>query len=243
MERSRVGAVMTGNVITAQCDASFKEVAHLLHEHCISGLPVVDDDERVIGVISETDLLARQVEADDPYRPPRRFHWPRISSASRRRRIKAHARTAGQLMSRPVVTVGADVGIADAARTMAKHGVERLPVVDAEQHLVGIVTRHDLLQIFLRGDNDILREVMDEVFVRTLSLPPQAVSITVREGVVTLTGELEHRPDAEIAMRTTHKIDGVVAVDNQLTFRLDDAQVRLSEPGQRGVADDWLRKL
>ncbi|MET8299525.1 CBS domain-containing protein [Streptomyces sp. NPDC005180] len=88
-------------------------------------------------------------------------------------------------MSRPVVTVGADVGIADAARTMAKHGVERLPVVDAEQHLVGIVTRHDLLQIFLRGDNDILREVMDEVFVRTLSLPPQAVSITVREGVVT----------------------------------------------------------
>ncbi len=243
MKHSKVGAVMTGNVIRAQCGASFKEVAHLLHEHGISGLPVVDDDGRVVGVISETDLLARQVEADDSYRPPRRLHWPRISSTARRRRIKAHARTADQLMSQPVVTIGADVDITDAARTMARHGVERLPVVDAKEHLVGIVTRHDLLQIFLRSDSDIHREITDEVLVRTLSLPPQAVSITVREGVVTLTGELEHRSDAEIAVRTAHQVDGVVAVDDRLTFRLDDAKLRLSEQGQHGVADEWLRKL
>lgn len=140
---------------------------------------------------------------------------------------QSHARTANQLMSCPVVTIG----------------VERLPVVDAKQHLVGIVTRHDLLQIFLRADGDILRDVMDEVLVRTLFLRPQAISIMVREGVVTLAGELEHRSDAEIGVRTAHQVDGVVAVDNRLTFRLDDAQVRLGDPGQRGVADEWLRRL
>ncbi|MFD8050408.1 CBS domain-containing protein [Streptomyces chartreusis] len=243
MKRSSVGTVMTGHVIKAASDASFKEVAHLLHEHRISGLPVVDAEGRVIGVVSESDLLARQVEADDPYRPPRRFHWPRISSASRRRRVKAHARTAGQLMSQPVITIGADVDIADAARTMTRHGIERLPVVDDTQHLLGIITRHDLLEVFLRADNDIQRDVIDEVLVRTLSLPPQAISVTVRQGVVTLAGEVEHRSDAGIAVRTARLVDGVVAVDDQLTFRLDDPHVRVSEQSHHGVADDWLRKL
>jgi CBS domain-containing protein len=243
MKRSNVGAVMTSNVVKAGYDASFKEVARLLNQHGISGLPIVDVNQRVIGVVSETDLLARQVEADDPYRPPRRFHWPRISSASRQRRTKAHARTAEQLMSRPVVTVHADVDVAEAARTMARHHIERLPVVDEEQHLVGMVTRRDLLQIFLRTDGDIRSDVIDEVIAGTLSLPPQAVNITVREGVVTLSGQLEHRTEIEIAVRMTRQIDGVVAVDDQLTFRLDDAHLRLTERAPHGVADDWLRKL
>jgi CBS domain-containing protein len=116
-------------------------------------------------------------------------------------------------------------------------------VVDEEQRLVGIVTRHDLLQIFLRADSDIRRDIIDEVLVCTLSLPPQAVDITVQEGVVTLTGQLERRTEAEIAVSTARQVDGVVAVDDQLTSRLDDAHARLSEQAVHGVADDWLRKL
>ncbi|WP_331000528.1 CBS domain-containing protein [Streptomyces luteolifulvus] len=146
-------------------------------------------------------------------------------------------------MSRPVVTVGADAGIAEAARAMARHHVERLPVVDDEQRLVGIVTRHDLLQIFLRTDHDIRHDIIDEVLVRTLSLLPHAVDITVQDGVVTLAGQLECRTEIEIAVSATRQIDGVVAVDNRLTFRLNDAQVRLNEQAPHGVADEWLRQL
>ena len=116
---------------------------------------MVDEDDKVIGVISETDLIARQAATPDPYEPRRRFTFPGLTRGARRQAAKAHARTAGRLMTEPPVTAHADDTIVEAARTMAQHQVERLPVLDEEGRLVGIVTRRDLLQVFLRPDKEI----------------------------------------------------------------------------------------
>ncbi|MFC7216955.1 CBS domain-containing protein [Streptomyces polyrhachis] len=242
MKRSSVGSVMTDDVVQAGYDTSFKEVTQLLVQHRIGGVPVVDADRKVLGVVCGSDLLARQVEADDPSRPPHRFAWPRLGSAARRRRGKARARTAGQLMSCPAVTVSTDATLADAARTMARHRIDRLPVVDARQHLVGIVTRHDLIRIYLRPDGEIHDEIISEIAVGALSLAPLALGVSVHGGVVVLNGQLERRSDIGVAVRMVGQIDGVVAVTDQLTFRLDDAHVKPDEKAVRGVADDWLRR-
>ncbi|MGW2641812.1 CBS domain-containing protein [Streptomyces sp. NPDC001348] len=243
MKHNKVGSVMTTDVVRASYGTPFKEVARLLAHHRISGLPVVDEDEKVIGVISETDLLARQAETPDPYEPKHRFRASALTRRGRRRAAKAAARTAGRLMTEPPVTVSAEDTITSAARTMAQRRVERLPVVDGEDRLVGIVTRRDVLQVFLRPDTEIRDEVVEEVLVRSLWLPARSVDVSVAEGVVTLAGQVERRSETEIAVSMTKQIDGVVAVVDNLTYRLDDSHVQPAEPALHGVADDWLRRL
>ncbi|MGW5861543.1 CBS domain-containing protein [Streptomyces sp. NPDC055239] len=243
MRHSKIGSVMTSEVVSAQYGTPFKEVAKRFSEYRISGLPVIDADDKVVGVISETDLLVREAQAPDPHRPPRRFRLSRMSGAARKDRAKATARTAGQLMSTPPVCVHADNTIAEGARRMAQHKVERLPVVDDEDRLVGIVTRRDLLQVFLRADHEIRHEVIEQILVRTLWLTPQAVRVDVQNGVVTLEGQLERRSEVSVALHMTRETDGVVAVVDKLTFRLDDSHLQPSDQALRGVADDWLRKL
>lgn len=243
MKHSKIGSVMTSEVVSAGYGTPFKEVARLLAQHRVSGLPVIDADDKVVGVISETDLLVREAAAPDPYRPPRRLRMPRMGGAARKERTKAAARTAGQLMSTPPVCVHAANTIAEGARCMARHKVERLPVIDVEDRLVGIVTRRDLLQVFLRPDDQIRREVAEEVLVRTLWLAPQTIKVSVLDGVVTLEGQLERRSEVPIAVHMTREIDGVVAVVDKLTYRLDDSHLQPNDQALRGVADDWLRKL
>ncbi|MGV9452505.1 CBS domain-containing protein [Streptomyces sp. NPDC003635] len=243
MRHDKVGSVMTTEVVRATYGTPFKEVARLLGDHRISGLPVVDEGEEVIGVISETDLLIRQAEAPDPYEPRKRSWLAGLTRAGRVRAVKARARTAGQLMTAPPVTVHADDTIVEAARTMAQNRVERLPVLDEEDRLVGIVTRRDLLTVFLRPDADIRAEVIDEVLVRAMWLAPRAVDVSVTEGVVTLSGQLERKSETEIALSMTRQIDGVVAVVDRLTHRLDDSRLQPDAQALHGVADDWLRKL
>lgn len=243
MKHDKVGSVMTMEVVRATRATPFKEVARLLGEHHISGLPVVDEDEKVIGVLSETDLMARQADTPDPYEPKRRFRLAALTSRARKQAAKARARTAGQLMTEPPVTVHADDTIVEAARTMAQHHVERLPVLDEEQRLVGIVTRRDLLQVFLRPDAEIRQEVIDEVLVRALWLMPHSVDVLVAEGVVTLSGQMERKSETEIAVSMTRQIDGVVAVVDKLGHRLDDSHLRPEEQVLHGVTHDWLRKL
>ncbi|MBC9717398.1 CBS domain-containing protein [Streptomyces sp. TRM66268-LWL] len=241
MKHSKVGSVMTGDVVHVGPDTPFKEVARLLNEHRISGLPVVDKDRKVTGVISETDLMLRQ--AEDPFGHER--PWQRLlSTPSRRiRQAKARARTAGQLMSRPAVTVHAGDTITQAARIMTAHRVERLPVVDENDRLTGIVTRRDLLQVFSRSDEDLRREVITEVLIGALWLTPRMVDVEVEDGVVTLSGQLERSSEIPIAVRMTGQVDGVVSVVDKLTYRLDDSRLQPSEQALHGIADDWLRKL
>ncbi|MGW2517421.1 CBS domain-containing protein [Streptomyces sp. NPDC001617] len=243
MKHNKVGSVMTSDVVRAGYDTPFKEVAQLLADHRISGLPVVDEDDKVIGVISETDLVVRQAATPDPYEHPRRRPLAALTRSARRQAAKAGARTAGQLMTEPPVTVHADDTIVEAARTMAQRHIERLPVLDEADRLVGIVTRRDLLQVFLRPDAEIRELVVQDVLVRALWLPPHSVEVSVTEGVVTLTGQMERKSETEIAVSMTRQIDGVVAVVDQLTYRLDDARLRPDDQALHGVADDWLRRL
>ncbi|NBM20277.1 CBS domain-containing protein [Streptomyces sp. GC420] len=243
MKHTKIGSLMQKDVVKARYGTPFKEIVRLLGENRISGLPVVDEDERVIGVISETDLMLRQAEMPEPAEHARR-HWPApLRHATRRAAVKVQARTAGNLMTSPAVTVRADVSVARAARTMAQHRVERLPVVDENDRLVGIVTRHDLLQVFLRSDADIRQEVQEEVLERTLWLPSKLVEVTVHEGVVTLSGRLERRSEIPVALRMTAQVDGVVAVVDQLTYRFDDSHLEPAEQALHGVGGDWLRRL
>ena len=243
MKHNKVGSVMSTEVVRATYGTPFKEVARRLREHRISGLPVVDEDDRVIGVISETDLMLRQAGTPDPYEARKRFRPAGLTRRSRTRAARTRARTAGRLMTEPPVTVQADDSIVEAARTMAQHRVERLPVLDEENRLVGIVTRRDLLSVFLRPDAEIREEIVKEVLVRALWLAPRSIDVAVAEGVVTLTGHMERKSETEIAVSMTRQIDGVVAVVDKLTHRLDDSHVRPDEPALHGVADDWLRKL
>lgn len=240
MKHNKVGSVMTTDVVRADYGTPFKEVARLLAAHRISGLPVVDEDDRVIGVISETDLITRQAATPGPRR---RFSFPGLTRGARRQAAKANARTAGRLMTEPPVATHADDTIVEAARTMARHQVERLPVLDEEDRLVGIVTRRDLLQVFLRPDREIRDEVIEDVLERTLWLAPSSIDVSVVEGVVALSGHMERKSETEIALSMTRRIDGVVGVVDKLTYRLDDAHLRIQEQALHGVADDWLRRL
>ncbi|MFJ9566193.1 CBS domain-containing protein [Streptomyces fuscichromogenes] len=243
MKHDKVGSVMTTDVVNATTDTPFKEVARLLADHRISGLPVLDEDDKVIGVVSETDLMVRQAAHAGPYDHKRRATpIAQLTRGARRQAAKAGARTAGDLMSAPPVTVHAEDTIAAAARTMAERHVERLPVLDVENRLVGIVTRRDLLRVFLRPDLEIRQEVIDEVLAHALWVPPHTVEVSVTEGVVTLTGHMERQAETEIAVSMTRQVDGVVDVVDQLTYRIGEDRVR-ERQALHGAADDWLRGL
>ncbi len=245
MRHDKVGSVMTAEVVRAEHGTPFKEVARLLADRRISGLPVVDEDDKVVGVISETDLMVRRTTVPGPFGlsgPRRRPRFAELTSRARRQAAKGTARTAGQLMTSPAVTVRAEATIAEAARAMTQRHVDRLPVVDEEDRLVGIVTRHDLLQVFLRPDADIQEEVVEQVLVRTLWLRPRAVDVSVVEGVVTLDGIVERRSEAQIAVSMTRQIDGVVAVVDKLASRFDDSRLEPDEQALHGVADGRLHR-
>ncbi|MEU6275899.1 CBS domain-containing protein [Streptomyces populi] len=233
-----VGQVMTSEVVGAHREMSFKDVARLLDRYRISGLPVVDDDDKVVGVISGTDLLRLQAARSGRggvrrgWLPSlRRTPGRTVRGATAARTRGARATTVGQLMSTPAITVHPEQRVADAARVMERHHVERLPVVDEEDRLIGIATRSDLLRVFLRTDEEIRREVADDVLVHALSLPPHAVTVSVGDGVVTLEGQLQHRSQIPEAIRLTWRVDGVVGVMSRLTFRVDDTR-----PAERHAA-------
>ena len=233
MKTSTVGEVMTTEVVHTRRETSFKDVARLLNRHRISGLPVVDHDDKVLGVISETDLIRRQA-AHSGQDAPRRFRMPQLRRTARETAIAKPHVTAEQLMSTPAITVHPEQRVADAARVMERHHVERLPVVDEEDRLIGIATRRDLLRVFLRTDDEIRQQVIDEVLTRSMCLPPHTVTVSVADGMVTLQGQLEHRSDIPLVIRMTWRLDGVVGVVSSLTFRIDDAHPPGTRPS-RGI--------
>lgn len=238
MKTSKVGEVMTPEVIQAHQDTPFKDVARMLARHRISGLPVVDADDKVLGVISETDLMRRQAAQAERDRGDR-FRLPALRRKARIAAAKARAMTAGQLMSTPAITVHPEQRVAEAARVMERHHIERLPVVDEEDRLIGIATRRDLLRVFLRTDEEIRQEIIDEVLSRAMCLPPHTVVVSVHDGTATLEGRLERRSDIPVAVRLTWRVDGVVGVMNSLTFRDDDTHPPEKHPSHR-IAHHWL---
>ncbi|MFE7708641.1 CBS domain-containing protein [Streptomyces sp. NPDC057486] len=217
MKHITVGDLMTDEVVSVVSANSFKDVAKLLAEHNISGLPVLDSEDRVVGVISESDLLVRQTGTEP------------ATGTSPEGAGRPVATTAGEVMSSPAVTVLADETVSGAARLMKRRGLERLPVVDEEGRLIGIVTRRDLLGLFLRPDAEIRRRVVEDVLVATMGLRADVVAVHVVDGVVTLEGELERQSEIPVLIRLTEQLDGVVAVMPHLTTPFDNDRLRPSE--------------
>ncbi|WP_107480956.1 CBS domain-containing protein [Streptomyces sp. IMTB 2501] len=200
MKARTVGEVMTDEVVRARRQTPLDHLARLLDLHRISALPVVDHDDKVVGVVADTDLA------------------PGCAATT----------TAEELMASPAVTIHPEQSVSDAARLMERQGVDRLPVVDEEDRLIGIATRRDLLRVFLRTDEDIRRQVIDEVLIAALGLPSGAVAVSVRDGMVTLEG-LIHRPsDVPLAVRSAWRVEGVVGVVNRLEPGIEDCSLKQS---------------
>ena len=201
-----VSDVMTQTVIAVGRDASFKEVVGLIDQWKVSALPVLVGEGRVVGVVSEADLL-----------PKEEFRDGGEENAERTEREKAAALTAGELMSTPAVTVHADATVAEAARIMARRHVKRLPVVDSVGILQGVVSRSDLLKVFLRNDEEIADEVRHSVLSQLPITTP--LTVTVADGVVTLGGVLPDRTLVPIVARAVRAVEGVVDIRLDLTHR------------------------
>jgi CBS domain-containing protein len=179
--------VMTTPVVSVTKATSFRAMAAALREHRISGFPVLDDDRKVIGVVSEADMLVKEALSSEPESMP-----GMIAGLFRRKEhYKARGTTAGDLMTTPAVTVTPHDTLERAARLMYARKVKRLPVVDADGHLAGIIGRSDLLAVFDRSAEDIRGEIRDQVIQRDLSAGPATFSVAVEDGIVTLGGAAE----------------------------------------------------
>jgi CBS domain-containing protein len=220
MRRLTVGDVMTAEVITVRVDAPFKEVARVLEEHNVSALPVLDDAGHLVGVVSEADLLPKEEYRNQQGQPGR---LERI--AHRHELAKAAGDVAGELMTSPAVTIGPDATLADAARRIVNERVKRLPVTTESGDLIGIVSRADLVDAFLRPDQAIAREVEDEISERILLTEIGTVQVKVDDGVVTLTGHLDRKSSGEITKNLARAVDGVVDVKSELSYRWDDSKL------------------
>ncbi|MGA4837569.1 CBS domain-containing protein [Streptomyces sp. G45] len=203
-----VSDVMTHTTVAIGRDAPFKEIVELIEQWRVSALPVLEGEGRVVGVVSEADLLPKEEFRDVD--PTRYDVLRRLSDMS-----KAGAVTAGELMSSPAVTVHADATLAEAARVMAHRRVKRLPVVDASGLLQGMVSRSDLLKVFLRDDDAIATEVRANV-LRPLSAASH-VEVHVCHGVVTLGGVLRDTALVPVLARAARAVEGVVDVRVDLT--------------------------
>ncbi|MGO9217596.1 MAG: CBS domain-containing protein [Streptosporangiaceae bacterium] len=202
--------VMTADVVIVCSDTSFKDMASMLSMSRISALPVVDEAGKVIGVVSESDMLVK--EADQACHPGRLADLRR-----RREHEKAAGITAAELMTSPPIVIHPDEPAQHAARLMYDRGVKRLPVVDEAGHLLGIVSRSDVLSVFGRPDDEIRREVTHDLILGSFLMDPARFEITVQDGIVTVAGRPETVEVGKILIEAVRHLDGVVAVRDQLT--------------------------
>jgi CBS domain-containing protein len=206
--RWRVSDVMTTKVISVTRHSDYHQIAGLLHEHHLSAVPVITSEGRVAGVVFEADLLRKQELHESADREPAWLLRPAD-------RTKADARTAEELMTAPAVTIGPDALLGTAARLMSARHVKRLPVVDEDGKLVGIVSRTDLLRVFLRPDADIDAEVT-AVLTDIVLADPAQVRVSVHKGMVALAGRLASEEQVTSATHLIGAIDGVVSVTSKL---------------------------
>ncbi|WP_306371028.1 CBS domain-containing protein [Nocardiopsis sp. CC223A] len=214
--------VMTTEVFSVAEDTDYRDVASVLIERRVSALPVTDDGGHVVGVVSEEDLLHKEEFAGGGYQPPLRARLRARTGVGGSAADKAEARTAGGLMTSPAVTVSPDRSVVAAARSMERHGIGRLPVADGDGHLIGIVSRRDLLSVFIREDDDIAGEAREEITEALRPVRVQDPVVAVEDGVVKLSGTVEHRSEAQAMIRRIRAVEGVVAVDSDLRWRVDD---------------------
>jgi CBS domain-containing protein len=217
----RVKDLMTRNVATVGPDATLKEVARLMVKRGVSGVPVVNSEGWVLGVVSEADLIVKAAS-----RPESAGVIGTLLAPEAVDERHLAATTAGEAMTAPAVTIDIDRSISEAARRMVEHQVNRLPVLN-DGSLVGIVSRGDLVRAFTRSDEEILEELRNDVLPNKLWISPEDVDITVVGGQVTVGGRVSTRTDADLIEAFAWRLAGVVSVDcSQLTWESDDRAVR-----------------
>lgn len=203
----KVEDLMTREVRTCGPDASLKDVAIMLAEHRIGGMPVVDGSRAPIGVITKADIVMKELA--EP--PAKRGLFGRQKQNDSE--AKVAARTAGEAMTAPAVTISPNMPVSTAAEWMVESGLNRLPVVQRDA-LVGIITRHDLVRLFARSDEELEREIREDALAGTAW--PDAIQVTVRNGEVMLRGQADTLSDAETLPLQVRHVLGVVAVDSEL---------------------------
>jgi CBS domain-containing protein len=233
----KVSDVMTRGVISVTPSMRLRDVARLLSEHQVSGVPVVDDDGRIIGVLSEGDLLAKQLSHPVSRRMPLEWILGEHHDTDELRRRAAT--TAGEAMTSPALTIEADRPIREAAARMIERHVNRLPVVAAGR-LVGIVTRADLVRAYLRLDDEVRHAITEDVIRRTMWLDPSRFEIDVDEGIVAIAGTVDRRSTARILAKLIGLVDGVAGLHDQLRWEFDDSGIAPGgeterEPGAASV--------
>ena len=211
MKTTTVKDVMTRSVVAVRGEADFKEMVHAMRNRRVSAFPVLDAANRVIGVVSEADLLLKEAAPELPQGTVRLTWRPK-------ERSKAAGMTAAEVMSTPAVTIGEDAPVADAARLMKSHKVKRLPVVDSSDRLRGIISRADVLSVYERPDSEIWDDVIKEIIVEEFGLDPAMLVVTVRSGVVTITGSVDRRADALGLLGAIRHLEGVVGLRDRLSY-------------------------
>ena len=235
MSHRQISTVMSTDVATVRADTPFKDIVRTLERRDVSAAPVVGEDGRVIGVVSQGDLIIKESDQDQEHSTTSWWHLrhARHDAARHDDARRAGATTAAELMSSPPITVRPDVTVAFAARELARHGIKRLPVVDANGVLVGIVSRKDLLTVYLRKDEDIRDDIVRDVFDVGLGIPAGAggVQVSVHNGKVTLDGLVELKSQVSLAGDLTRHVDGVVEVVNSMRYRRDESHDHVPSMG------------
>jgi CBS domain-containing protein len=208
----KVQDVMTRDVTTVAPATPLKDVARVLTDLGVSGVPVVEDDA-VVGVVSEADILVKERGVQ----PPHHGLVGLLFSEGVHVGEKLRAVSAGEAMTSPAITISPDRPVAEAAGRMIDASVNRLPVVDEDGALVGIVTRADLVRAFVRSDAEIAREISEDVVLRTLWIAPEQVSVSVAHGFVRLSGRVGSESDVELVESLARRVPGVVSVESKLS--------------------------
>jgi CBS domain-containing protein len=233
MPRHRtVSDVMTARVHVASPDMPFKLLVRLIQENRVSAIPIVDRQGVPIGIVSEADLLLKEQRHD--LESGHDLVHPR---ARRDQKAKATGNIASELMTTPPITIAAGASLTAAARLMQERNVRRLVVVDERGRIAGIVSRSDLLQVFLRTDEELREEIVDGLLPQLLWPVPDDIRVDVRWNVVTLAGEVDRKSDVDVLSRLARELDGVVDLVNNLTHRWDDTAKNLPDaaPVARGL--------
>jgi CBS domain-containing protein len=211
---STVKDVMSTHVIAVRQNASYKDMAAMLHEQRVSAFPVLDDHNKVIGVVSESDLLTKEaLEGTVPGMAQ--------SMMSQREHARASAVTAAELMTKPPVTIGPDASVTQAARLMYSRRVKRLPVTSDDGTLIGIVTRADVLSVYSRPDADIQHEIIQDLIVGKFLCDPARFTVAVTDGIVTIEGAPETILAGRGIIEGARHVEGAVAVRDRLTYPQD----------------------
>jgi len=210
----RVLDIMTMDVLTTTPSASLKDAARTMVKAGVSGLPVMGEAGNLVGIITEADFLER--EAD---RSQRRL----LNAMLKEGDTVVDAETVGEVMTRNPVVIFPEASVTEAARVMAHNHVKRLPVVGADGTLVGIISRADVVAVFTRPDDVIEDEIREDIVRRVLLLEADSVEVTVKDGIVFVSGTVPTATDSRLLEELIRRIDGVVKLESNITFEVSDA--------------------